>query len=363
MKQQIGIFIICSLCFFSCSNEEIEVVGSGEGGANTLTVAYTIPDAIAATRAASYVEATGTESVVSGLHLFFFNPDEHGNGKFVASASATLKDDDLKQSSVTVTLPTSSVKTENEYPVLVAANLADYFTDNTALDAYLASFNNKTYGQVWEELQALLPIAADGTYSFPNGHLPMSGIAVKAAGKNTLNVRLLRAVVRIDAKVSAEATDITLKQVQLRNVAAVVPFFRTQEETSLPRASSAVLPVTGNTLTGGLYAIETSLNVSDNHILLKDATCLLVDVTASAIHTGADADKTWYRINLNVDWQKMQYLKRNNAYRIVITGVFALGSSTPDGAYNEGATLIDAVTIPTDWKTSGVTTPPDVVIQ
>lgn len=369
MKQFIGISIIASLIFSACTGGDIlEVVqpGGGEDN-NVLTLTYTIPDATTgirsggATRAdLSYVEATGTESNVDGLHLLFFNPDDHGNGAFVATASATLKDASLKQNTITVSLP-AEVKTENEYSVLVVANLAKYIPVATDLTAYLATFENKTYGQAWEELQVLLPVSG-GSYSFPDGRLPMSGTTVKRAGTGAMSVDLLRAAVRIDVKVGDGLTDVTLSNVQLRNVASVVPFFRTQEQISLPRAASANLTVTDNKVVGGLYAIETSLDVSDSQVMLNDATCLLLNLKSAAIHKDADAAKTWYRVNLNVNADNMQFLKRNNAYRVVVTGVFTPGSTTADEAYNNKAMLISAVTVPTDWIASGVT-PPDITIQ
>lgn len=355
MKQLVGVYIVACLCFFSCTSEDVEIVKAGEGS-HTLTLTYTIPDATAATRAASFVEATGNESAVDGLHLLFFNTDTHGNGSFVASVSATLKDANLKQNSISVTLP-AAVATEKEYSVLVVANLSRF---TATPDAYLATFSTKTYGQAWEELQAMLPLTGD-TYSFPDGRLPMSGTTVKQAGKTEMSVDLLRAAVRIDVAVAETLTGVTLNRVELRNVASVVPYFRTQEEISIPRAGSGALAVTDNKVTGGLYAVETSLNVSDDRVLMENSTCLLVDITNPAVHKGGDAGKTWYRVNLNVDAGNMQYLKRNNAYRVVITAVKSPGAPTADGAYYDRALLISAVTIPADWKSSGIT-PPEVTI-
>lgn len=356
--------ILVSLLFSACTGEMTEGGHPGVEDANILTLTYTIPDATAgggSTRAdAPYVEATGTESVVDGLHLLFFEPDEHGNGIFVASASATLKDASLKQNTITVTLP-PEVPADREYRVLVVANLARYIIDPDNLAAWLAALNTKTYGQAWEELRVFLPTSV-GVYAFPDGRLPMSGSTVKHAGSNAMSVNLLRAAVRIDVKVDDTLTGVTLNSVQLRNVATVVPFFRTQEQAGVPRAASANLTVTDNKVAGGLYAVETSLDVSDSRVMLKDATCLLLSITSPTIHTGADAGKTWYRVNLNVNADRMQFLKRNNAYRVVVTGVYSPGASTPEGAYNDKAMLISAVTIPADWKSSGVT-PPDVVIQ
>ena len=72
MKQFIGISIIASFIFSACTGgDTIEVVQPGDGeDTNVLTLTYTIPDATTGTRAdLSYVEATGTESTVDGLHL------------------------------------------------------------------------------------------------------------------------------------------------------------------------------------------------------------------------------------------------------------------------------------------------------
>lgn len=367
---RIGIFIIIIFCFFSCAHEEGIGDGVGQGG-NTLTLTYTIPDATAGavTRAGNYVESAANESKVDGLHLLFFEADAHGNGAFVAVASAALKDADLKQNAVIVTLP-AEVNETDEYAVLVIANLASYITDAGTLTTYLTGFETKTYGQAMAELEvalpqdASLPVGTSTTYTFPGGILPMSGVAVKPAGKTEMSVDLLRAAVRIDVTMpDLLASYITLNEVQLRNVASVIPCFRTQEEITVSRVSCTPQSVTGNKVTGGLYAVETLLNVSDPRKLLTDATCLLVNVEHTTMHTGANIDKTWYRINLNVNDTGIQYLKRNNAYKVMITGIFSPGSATPEEAYYSKATLIDAVTIPMDWKSSGVVTPPDVVIQ
>lgn len=367
MKRFISILTIASLFFSACTGEAIEGGQSVGGEANVLTLTYTIPDAVtdihsgASTRTGeSYVEATGEESTIEGLHLLFFNPDDHGNGAFVASTSATLQDASLKQNTISVTLPTE-IQELHEYSVLVVANLAKYITDVGNLSAYLATFRTKTYSQAWEELQVFLPTAG-GSYAFPDGRLPMSGTAVKHAGNTAMSVSLLRAAVRIDIKVDDGLTGITLHNVQLRNIATVVPFFRTQEQVSAPRAASANLTVSDNKVTGGLYAVETSLDLTDSRVMLNDATCLLLNVSNTAVHVGSNAGKTWYRVNLNVNADNMQFLKRNNAYRVVVYGVYGPGASIPEEAYNDKATLISAVTIPTDWMSSGVT-PPDVTIQ
>lgn len=367
MKQFINILTIALFSFASCTSESVESLQPNNKDKHLLMLTYTIPDAINATRAeSSYIEAIGHESTVDGLHLLFFNPDEHGNGTFVASVSATLQGSNLKQNTISVTLP-STVKEEKEYNVLVVANLVKYTANLTDLTHYLNSFSEKTYGQTWQELQALLPIDENKIYSFPDGRLPMSGTTVKHAGNSAISVNLLRAAVRIDVKIADALTGITLNSVQLRNVASVIPFFRTQELINLPRALSRTFTVgngmiSNNKVIGGLYAVETSLNVSDSQVLQNDATCLLLNINSSSVHTGANVDKTWYRVNLNVNAEtNMQFLKRNNAYQVVVNKVTAPGFTNPNDAYNNESMQIGAITILTNWKNSGVV-PPNIPI-
>lgn len=365
MKKVIGITLIAALCLCACSKEETGAGGKDGEDSHVLTVTYTIPDAMTGTRAdaPTYVESAGNESVVSQLHLLFFHQDDHGNGSWVATTAANLKDASLKENQISFTPPTE-VESTKDYDVLVVANLTKYTGTDALTNEYLATFQYKSYARTRGELQALLPvtqIASHSVYTLPDGHLLMSGTTLKRAGKDELSVDLLRAAVRIDIKCTA-ATAI-LSHAELRNVAPVVPFFRTQGVVSLPRAGSAQLEVTDNALKGGLYAIETRIDVTDPRQLLSHATCVLVNVTDPTIHTSGDSKKTWYRVDLNVDSDKIQYLQRNNAYTVVINAVNGPGSLTPDGAYNSQRTmLIDAVTIPKAWKASGVT-PPDVAIS
>ncbi|MCD8184188.1 MAG: hypothetical protein LUE99_15140 [Bacteroides sp.] len=58
-----------------------------------------------------------------------------------------------------------------------------------------------------------------------------------------------------------------------------------------------------------------------------------------------------------------QFLKRNNAYTVVITVVYSAGAGSAEEAYYDKATLIGTVTIPTGWTTTGAASPPEIDIQ
>lgn len=342
MKQLIGIFIIAAISFSSCNgNEEMDMSGND---AHSLTLTYNIPDATVTRAADSYVKATGNESTVEGLYLLFFEADKHDNGAFVVAAEASLEGASLKQNSISVAMP-GGIDEAKEYSILVIANLKKY---ETSPADYLATFANKTYSQAKEDLQMTLAINDDGRYKFPDGILPMSGTTVKPAGKSEMKVDLLRAAVRIDVAVSEGliAAGVELKQVSLNNVAPTIPLYRTQREIAESRVNSEMLTVTDSKVTGGLYAVETYLDVSDDKILQRDATFLIVEVFDPSIHKDGDKDKTWYRIDLNIDVDRKQYLKRNNAYRVLITKINGLGASKPDEVEND---KIIAVTVSIEW--------------
>lgn len=361
MKRLTTILSLATALLTGCSEGPFIGTEQPDGGYAALALTYTIPDGTVPTRA-GYMESTARESAVNDLYLLFFETDTHGNGAYVARAGATLEDATIKKNTVSFTLP-GNVQADKDYEVLVVANLIKYSGDNTsAAESYLDDLvAGKTYGQACAELQVPLPVTA-GFYDIPGGYLPMSGRTLKRANHPELNVDLLRACVRIDLKLnSLLAGTVTIREAQLRNIAPVAPLFRTQEEISLPRVASALLTVNGNAVTGGLYAMETSMDVNDPGTLLNDAACLLVNLTSTSVHTGPNTAKTWYRINLNVNSHGMQYLKRNNTYTVVIDNVLASGEESPEEAYQSKTVLINEVVI-TGWEDSGVV-PPDVEIS
>lgn len=85
----------------SCIGESIGPV-SGFPPAGSFSLSYTIPDsraaenpsirngtAISDTRAVDYVTAVGNESRVADIQLLFFANDDHGNGTYITTLTAT----------------------------------------------------------------------------------------------------------------------------------------------------------------------------------------------------------------------------------------------------------------------------------
>lgn len=328
---------------------------SHQGAPQTFVLDYTIPDSetdaalnVAETRAGT-TPSQGSENKIENLLLLFFEQDDYGNGAFVGSLTGTQDGNSLeKTGSVEMTLG-GSINADTDYNVLVIANAEKY--------AKVADINTfcttRTENLVKFLLRPQLP-AAGGIFTVPDGCLPMSGTAIKRAGKD-LKVTLQRAVVRVDINVNENVKDnIILEEAMMANIAPVIPLFSAPRDENMERLKGVSVTSVENAIIGGLYATENYTISTTGREALEQRTCLLVkckDMTSSY------KDLCWYRVDVNIDAEGMQYLKRNNVYSVTINSILGPGAETPDEAYEGDPTLIGSVTIPGTWKDSGVKTP------
>lgn len=228
-------------------------------------------------------------------------------------------------------------------------------------DAYCAG---QTENAVRVQLRGEMPLHSltDRTYKVTDDCLPMSGIAFKEAGKD-MSVQLLRAAVRIDVRVVEDKKGtVLLKSAVLRNVSPDIPMFNDPQD-------AAFTPLTyANTksaqeqfsIIGGLYATEVLRTLHTPYLKQTQAVCLLLECEKSSSSCSG-----WYRVNINIDTDDVQYLRRNNVYTVIIKDILSQGADTPDDAYGAGSFGgIQTVTVPTDWKVpDGIVTPPDVEVN
>lgn len=378
MKRLLDIrYGLCCVCFFtllfSCREQ---MPAEGEWEPETFTLNYILPDtevggglvpgnevnagAERTTRSGVTPIARPVESKISSVTLLFFEQDDYGNGLFCGRIDGTAQGDHLANAgSVTFTMG-GGIDNDTDYNVLAIANADAYFSSADYLQTYC---QGKTENEVRLQLTGTMPHDAKKRYSIPEPGLPMSGIAVKEAGKD-LTVNLLRAAVRIDVRVAdAKKDEIILTGATLRNASARVPVFNDpKDRDAVMLAYQPVVSSEENAIIGGLYLTETFRTgfAGDAPLRSRQASCLLVSCH-NKDYTGT---RTWYRADININDEGTQYLRRNNAYTVEISRIKSLGAETPDEAYQSDATLIKAVTIPTEWNTpEGVVTPPEVDIQ
>lgn len=374
-----GIVWCCAL-LASCSGDGDNLpASSAEDTGRTFILKYTLPDTeeaadpaseaagtatvTPASRAASYLlpvpSVDANENRVEKLKLLFFEQDDFGNGRFVGMLDGTLKDASIEKSdSVRVTMGGSTgIADDRDYNVLIIANAHKYFTD-----ADLKTFcQNKTENRV-KLLQATLPEISPRVYEIPGNLLMMSGTVVKEPGKD-ITVNLVRAAVRIDVKIADDKTDeYVLLGATLRNASSRIPLFCSPSDiTFVPLGLKQVVASKDDTvIRGGLYLPETFRTGLDNlGIKSKQSACVLVSCRKKT-YTGT---RTWYRVDISLEDDGTQYLRRNNAYMVIINNINSPGVETPDEAYMNDATLLKTITIPVDWETPAGVRPPEVDVN
>ena len=356
LMKQVGILLLLILALNGCS-----VDGTAGSDAlrpdvpGTFVLDYEIPDSQtddilneSETRAGT-TPSQGTENKIENLLLLFFEQDDYGNGAFIGSLNGKQDGNSLeKTGSVEMTL-SGNIKGDTDYNVLVIAN-AEKYAPIADINAFCAT---RTENLVKLQLRPQLPATA-GVFTVPDGCLPMSGVAVKKAGKN-LKVTLLRAVVRMDVGVKEDMNDeIILEEAIQANIAPVISLFSDPRDENAERLTGVSVASKENAIIGGLYATESyTTSASDRTKALTQRTCLLVKCRKKD-YTG---DRCWYRVDVNIDAEEMQYLKRNNVYTVTINSIRSLGAKTSEEAYYADATLISSVTIQAVWKDSGVLPP------
>ena len=330
---------------------------------NSFQLNYVIPELEPITRAEYIPAANFDENKISSLLLLFFEFDTHNNGKFLGTLEGMVEENYLTNTGkTTISFEKEGILNDDtDYNVLIIANAKNYSWSADKLQNYC---KNKTENMVKIQLRLPMPLddstAEKNVYAIQDGCLPMSATAVKKAGEN-MSVTLLRAMVRIDVRIADEQKGkIILKEAQLRNSSPTLPLFSDPLDVSSQHLAlrTPALSKDGFSIKGGLYAVECYRTISSPKIRMNEATCLLV----SCHKKSYDGARTWYRVNVNIDKDDVQFLRRNNVYTVVINGIVMQGAESADEAFGSDMTYIKSVTISGEWSDSGVT-PPVVEIQ
>lgn len=330
---------------------------------NSFRLTYVIPKLETLTRVGDIPSANLDENKVNSLQLLFFEFDTHNNGKFLGTLEGRVKGNSLENiGNVTINFEDKGIlNNDTDYNVLVIANADSYNLNKDTLQSFCTG---KTENEVKMRLRPYLPLSTStsekNVYVIPDGCLPMSATAIKKAGKDMV-ISLLRAMVRIDVRIADEQKDkIMLTEAYLRNSSPVLSLFSDPLDISSQHIAlrTPALSKDGSSIKGGLYATECYRTINTPKTRMNEATCLLV----SCHKKSYDGKRTWYRVNVNIDKENIQYLRRNNVYTVVISGIVMQGAESPDEAFGSDMTYIKSVTIPGEWNDNGVT-PPVVEIQ
>lgn len=75
---------------------------------------------------------------------------------------------------------------------------------------------------------------------------------------------------------------------------------------------------------GGLYATEVLRTLHTPYLKQTQAVCLLLECEKSSSSCSG-----WYRVNINIDTDDVQYLRRNNVYTVIIKDILSQGLILP----------------------------------
>lgn len=342
----------CLAALSSCSEDGGLLSSDNRNEGQTFVLEYTLPNTTQKTRGMAYAayvpSVNANENRVDELHLLFFNQNDHGNGDFVDMLKGTLNGGSIEKiGSVAVSLDNTGVSNDKDYNVLVLANAHKYFGDVTQLKTFC---QGKTENMVKILLQAEMPVTSSGIYEIPENLLLMSGSSVKTAGKDMV-VDLLRAAVRVDVKIADGKTgEYELLEATICNASPRIPLFGLPSDREfIPlKLSNMVVSQNKINIRGGLYLPETLRTGLDNlTVRKKQSACVLVKCRKKN-----DQDtRNWYRVDLALGGDGIQYLRRNNAYMVVVKNIKGPGYTSPDDAYESTEKYLEVVSVEiADWE-------------
>lgn len=348
-----GMFCCLAALSSSCSEDGGFTPSGNRDTGQTFVLEYILPNTGQKTRSTTYdayvPSANDNENRVDELHLLFFDQNDHGNGNFINMIKSSLSGGSIgKIGSVQVDITGMGVSNDKDYNVLVLANAHKYFTDESELTKFCIG---KTENMVRLLLQAQMPTIPPSQYEIPGDLFLMSGSAVKSAGKD-MQVDLLRAAVRVDVKVADDKTnEYELLEAIIRNACPRIPLFGLPADlTFTPLQLNKNVSADGEkkTIRGGLYLPETLRTGLDNLTLRKkQCACVLVRCKKK---TETDDTRCWYRVDLALGDDGVQYLRRNNAYIVVVKNIKGPGYPTPDDAYESTEKLLEVASVVLeDW--------------
>ena len=353
--------MFCCLAALSSCSEDTGVPSPGNRDTEqTFVLEYTLPNTGQQTRSTTYdayvPSANEKENRIDKLQLLFFTQSDHGNGNFIQMLEGQLAGGSIEETgSVEIDMTGSKISNSYDYNVLVLANAHKYFTGDSELTDFCTG---KTENMVKLLLQAQMPTVTDSQYEIPDDLLLMSGSTVKLAGKN-MQVDLLRAVARIDVKIADDKVgEYELLEATLRNACPRIPLFGLPADLPFTplQLNKNVSAVDSKIIRGGLYLPET-LRTGLKDLTLRKTQCACVLLKCKK-KDETDDTHSWYRVDLALGDDGIQYLRRNNAYIVVIRNIKGPGDSSPDDAYESTERISLSVSIQTaKWNEIDITKP------
>lgn len=333
---------IVAMVITSCTRDDLR---NTPGGDNALSIRVNVQgQSNGSTRAT--VDPLTQEENIHTLYLLFYTPSSDGSGTF--EGSIRINGPILMNQNIGLDMTGTGLNATNPYKILAVANLDQYGPYmGVSITEWLDNLNGKDENYALKQLYA--HIAADEKIEMDK--IIMTGETEKpSGGLATIELTLLRGVVRFDVVNSARAT-YDLESVSIWNAFPETSLFGSgltdYSKTRIQRfygvdndndvANGNGISSSGDPngdyygdIFGGLYSLPNQ--VIDPGVKDEKTTCLIVGLKERG---NPAASVTYHRVNINAE-QSMQNLKRNNVYRLTIRSVGGEGADSEMEAYTGG---------------------------
>lgn len=334
MKRIFGCIGLVCMLLLSCNREGLDERRDNLLSALNVTLSLHNLGAEVATRA--NVDPVRDEQEVHSLYLYFFEASESKTGVFVDY----IKLNGPLAMNSTYTLPTSGtgISVTESYHIIAIANIDDNRYISGGVNTWSALWNGRT--EAYFRTNALADISGvssdtDNSKAIDSGWILMNGSTKKQAMSSDIAITLTRNLARFDVINNADAA-YDLVSASIWNAYSRssitgdgVPDYSTTPGLRTNRFYGVMNEMTGaefsREIKGGLYAFENWVGApapGDQY-----TTCLVLGLS-----NRASGETSYYRVNVHPN-ESPQKLKRNNAYKVTISGVNGVGAETEADAY------------------------------
>lgn len=326
--------LVCMLMMASCNGDGSD---GGKNSSSTLKVTVSLDNMSKEAATRGSVDPEDGEEQVNTLYLYFFDASDSQSGMFVdyIKVEGPLAMD----SKYTLQTAGTNIIVSNAYNIIAIANIDDNRYISGDADVWNTQWNGKTEEYFRANAFAgISGIANESDYSevIDKKWILMNGATTKKAMSGDISMTLVRNVARFDV-INSINTSYDLVSTSIWNAYTrssitgdgVMDYsktlgLRTERFYGVNNTDNTDSDILGNIM-GGLYAFENKVMSpapGDQH-----TSCLIIGLKNRTTNSIG-----YYRVNVHPS-ESAQNLKRNNVYKVTITGVAGEGAATESDAY------------------------------
>ena len=351
------LLLVITTLLWSCSDEQVNDITIGEDGKSVVAFTLKVPGAMVSKHNSPLTYALGVEdeNAVREVGLLLFDTSEDiGYIDYVDSEAVKPVEGTNNTFEVTLEVP------QGTYNMVLIVNSKEL------LEGVVLGIGENA-GVTRPDVLSELLIANEGKWNATPRtanykHIPMwtqlTEVLVDGDKVNVPEINLTRMLAKIDVGVTAP--NFSLESVHLynyNNQGYVAPKMSNWSEVDNKATKPTVPEIVDkpseplvyevenkeggkNEIKSEIYTFEAYAGAADR---LSENTCMVVGGKY-----GGDTETTYYRIDFKNEDKVYMHLLRNHLYDVDISAINGSGYSTPEAAFNQASTNIDAMV--TEWN-------------